>query len=397
MIQTFGGSKGTLSSSLAMREAATKATGGGAGGGSGASRQIIEELTVGFDSSCLRISDGSLYCWGDNQYGQLGDGTFTNRAKPVRVREVEQAVAVATSGLHTCAASANGTVRCWGLGEQGQLGTGEVLFQPQAIPIAVPGIVSAIQVALGPNHSCAVLSDGTARCWGINPYGELGDGTNQQRLTPTSVFELRGASRLSAGDDRSCALLLDSTLRCWGYNAEGQLADGTRTNQLQPAPVLGLVDVVQVDVGRWDTCTVLRNASVLCWGINGLKYDGGSGAVTQEPSPDADKPSDVPMFAHATQISVGLAHTCARLQDGRIKCVGSNRSHQLGIEGLHSGPGGDFVPNLPAMEQVEVGLHHTCARSRHEVWCWGQNDFGQVGDGSASDFGVVPSRVLSLP
>lgn len=394
-IPSFGGSKGTSSSSPATGgdRAATVAM--GVGGRHGFAL-TIEELSVSLDTSCSRLSDGSLYCWGDNQYGQVGDGTFTDQATPVRVREVHQAVGIATSGVHTCAISKDGTVRCWGMGEQGQLGTGD-LSQPKPIPSSVPGIVSAIHIALGPNHSCAALRDGTARCWGINPYGELGDGTTRQRPVPTAVLELSGATRLSAGDDRSCAVLFDGTLRCWGYNADGQLADGTRTTQLKPVAVLGLVDVVQVEVGKWDICSVLGDSSVFCWGINGLEYDGGSDAVNEGPSAHADTPSKVAFLSGTTQLSVGPSHTCARLKDGRIKCVGSNRFRQLGIEGSHSGPAGDIVPNLPAMDQVEVGLHHTCARSKREVWCWGQSNRGQVGDGVVSDLGATPRRVMNLP
>lgn len=357
----------------------------------------IEELAVGLDTSCIRLGDASLRCWGDNQYGQLGDGTSIDRAVPTRVMGIDDAAGVATSGLHTCARSTGGTVRCWGMGDQGQLGIEDASLEQRQQPRVVPGISSATDLSLGPNHTCAVIYDRSVQCWGANPYGELGDGSTQQRFSPTTVVALRDAMRVCAADDKSCALLANGTLRCWGYNVEGQLADGTYVDQHAPVLVHGLANITQLDVGKWDTCVISRDLNTSCWGSNDLGYDGEPGVERGGKLFAIDRPSPVAALSGATQISVGPNHACVVLSDGRVKCIGSNRYGQLGSGEVAPTAEGVFVADLPPVEQVEVGLHHTCARTRNAIWCWGQNNLGQLGDGTVSVARATPLRVTNVP
>ena len=126
------------------------------------------------------LGDGTARCWGNNWFGQLGDGTTTERHTPVAVSGLSNAVAIAAGNYHTCAVLGDGTARCWGRNDYGQLGDGTTT--ERHTPVAVSGLTNAVAVSAGGDHTCAVLSDGTARCWGDNSDGQLGDGTTADRL-----------------------------------------------------------------------------------------------------------------------------------------------------------------------------------------------------------------------
>ena len=199
-------------------------------------------FTTGAYHTCAVPADGKVRCWGRNDMGQLGDGTLTSSSTPVQVETgsgpLTGVTALAGGGSHTCALLSNGTVRCWGENDQGQLGDGTTLSKRNGI--AVTGISTAIAISSGWEHSCAVLADGTVRCWGANAFGQLGDGTTTLRPTPVPVSGITGAVGVTAGWwHHSCALLDDGTVKCWGANDWGQLGDGTATGSLSPVTMSG--------------------------------------------------------------------------------------------------------------------------------------------------------------
>jgi hypothetical protein len=180
-------------------------------------------IAAGDTHSCARLSDGTVRCWGANNYGQLGNGTTTGSSTPVAVNGMTAAVEIAAGGKHNCARLSNGTVNCWGLNGYGQLGNGSTTTFFSA-PVVVSGMSTAIDIAAGANHSCAVLSNGTVNCWGDNSYGQLGNGTSGGiSRTPVAVSGISTATAIVAGGTHSCARLSDGTVRCWGRNNSAQL------------------------------------------------------------------------------------------------------------------------------------------------------------------------------
>lgn len=193
--------------------------------------------------------DGTLECCGEEGSGMLGDGVtqpgYRNELAPVKLPASVRPVRAYTGLGHACAVTMDRTAWCWGWNPDGQLGDG-TMGSPRPIPVAVPGLSHIAQLALGFHHSCARLDDGTARCWGSNSHGQLGDGTTVQRLTPVAVLSPSGAGLLSgivdlhAGWDFSCGLLSSGEVYCWGWNDFGQLGNGTTTDRHRPTRVVGL-------------------------------------------------------------------------------------------------------------------------------------------------------------
>ena len=182
-------------------------------------------IALGDRHSCALLTNGTMKCWGSNYYGQLGDGTYTDRTTPFCVTGGTQ---------HSCAVLTNGTMKCWGRNNHGQLGDGTTT--DSTTPVGVSGITTARSIALGDRHSCALLTDGTMKCWGSNYYGQLGDGTTNDRSTPVVVSGITNATSIALGDRHSCALLTNDTMKCWGSNYYGQLGDGSYVT-VHPKPI----------------------------------------------------------------------------------------------------------------------------------------------------------------
>jgi hypothetical protein len=243
-----------------------------------------ETIDTGGSHTCMIVGGGHVRCWGNNDFGQLGDGTTTSRATPTTVTGLTGAVQITAGDRHTCAILADGTARCWGANSVGQLGDGTTTSRPT--PTVVTGLTGTVQITVGDDHTCAVLSGGTARCWGNNTLGQVGDDTATSRATPTTVSGLAGAVQITAGNSHTCALLADGTARCWGYNFFGQIGDGTFTDRLTPATVTGLTGAVQISSGGFLTCAVRADGTARCWGNNGVGQLG-DGTTTNRTSPVA--------------------------------------------------------------------------------------------------------------
>src|SRR2546428_1718020 len=188
---------------------------------------------------CALFGDGTAQCWGRNDDGQLGDGTFTSSSTPLRVGGLTGAAAVSGGFYHTCALLGDGTVQCWGRNAEGQLGDGSSIGT--RAPTRVIGITGALAVSGGFQHTCALLSDGTVQCWGRNAEGQLGHGTTTSSATPVRVGGVTGAVAVSAGILHTCALLANGTVKCWGAvgNGFGQLGNGATTGSSTPVTVTG--------------------------------------------------------------------------------------------------------------------------------------------------------------
>src|SRR5438876_452365 len=255
----------------------------------------------GFDA-CMRLRDGTVQCWGRNYSGQLGngDGNLTNSSVPVTARGVATATSVGTGDARTCALLGDGTVQCWGVGDSGQRGDG-TFNNISTVPVAVVGmggarhLTNAVAVAARGYHSCALLGDGTVRCWGRNVDGQLGNGTVADPATgppgsstPVQVSGITGAAAVIAGGYHTCALLADGTAWCWGRSDDGQLGNGARASASTPVPVGGITGAVAVSAGVLHSCALLADGTVKCWGAVGPGNDFGqlgNGATTGSSTP----------------------------------------------------------------------------------------------------------------
>lgn len=220
----------------------------------------VQQLSLGVYHSCVLLTDGTVRCYGSNYAGQLGDGTTVDRATPAPPNPaLTGVVQIAAGAIMSCAVHDGGTVSCWGSnalgGRAGGTGT-----------MPVRGITGAMKVVVGGNVACVLVAGGSVSCWGSNSYGQVGDGTTIDRATPTPVPGLSGVVDLVAGMDHVCALLPDRTVTCWGHNSNGQLGDGTTTDRPSPTPVPGLADVAQLSLGVTHSCALLTSGAILCWG-----------------------------------------------------------------------------------------------------------------------------------
>ena len=280
-------------------------------------------ISAGYMHSCSVLSSGQIKCWGYNDGGMIGDGTMLSRAIPVYVSNITNATYVSTGNQFTCALLSNGKVMCWGDNTYGQLGNSSTLSY-STVPVYVAGIENAIKIDVGSWHGCAVLSDGSIKCWGANSFGKLGDGTTTTRYTPVNVSNINNAVDISLGTHHSCALLNTGEIKCWGYNYFGRLGDGTTTTRYTPVNVLGISNAIGVSLGDSYSCALLSDGGVKCWGYN---YYGqlGDGTTSARYTPVS-----VQSVTNAVQVSAGYYHACALLNNSILRCWGKNSYGAIG-------------------------------------------------------------------
>jgi alpha-tubulin suppressor-like RCC1 family protein len=375
-------------------------------GAGGVVRVVAAGGSPAYGHGCAVIDTGVVKCWGGNDFGRLGDGTTIDRTSPVDVVGLGgPAVYVATGAAHSCALIAGGAVKCWGANNHGELGDGT--FSNSMTPVNVSGLASDVfWIAAGEDHTCAVLVGGAVKCWGRNQSGQLGDGTTTNRNTPVNVSGLASdVLWVAAGWAHTCALRLRDSLptggsiTCWGDNSFGQLGDGTTTNRSTPADVAGLAsDAVWVALGRNHTCAVIDTTGVQCWGRN---HGGqlGDGTTTDRSTPSgvcADPGCSSPLY-DVGMVVAGERHTCAVTYAPGMKCWGDNSAGQLG-DGTTTGRTTpvDVSGVTASVTWAAAASGHTCTLlPTGAVQCWGRNHQGQVGDGTTTNRST-PVGVIGL-
>jgi len=276
---------------------------------------------------------------------------------------------------HACVLVASGNVFCWGYNGWGQLGDGT--YVNRLSPEQVPGLSGVVAIRAGSRMTCALRSDGAVLCWGAGDCG-VGDGTTAMRPSPTLVTTVAGGAVVEAGGQHACATSASGSLHCWGCNLQGQVGDGTTTSAPTPIEVLSGITTQDVVASIDHTCSLHPGGRVRCWGA-GRRVGDGTGMMRAVPTL-LTRPSD------AIQISASGGHTCALRIGGTAECWGENSSGQVG-DGttftLRLSP--TPVMGLSGATALAAGGAHTCALTTGgQVRCWGYNISGQLGDGTTT-------------
>jgi alpha-tubulin suppressor-like RCC1 family protein len=330
---------------------------------------VSESTSSGQRFGCT-VRSGSVWCWGENSIGQLGNGTVTSSSAPVQVAGVVGAEMVVAGQYHACALLGNGTVRCWGSRVHGQVGNGAG-FGGQLTSAAVAGVGDAVQLSAGASHTCALRSNGTIVCWGSNWAGQLGDGTTTNRLVPTLVSGINTAVSVTSGWDHTCAVLSDTSARCWGSNLNMQTGDGNfllRGDRLRAVVVKDIVNVVSLTAGRWHTCASFGDATMRCWGNNNAGQVGDGSYVNWW------YPYLVPNMSSVVSISAGEEHTCASLGDATMRCWGNNDAGQVGDGTYEPRRTAVQVAGMSGSTSAAAGQSGSCTVDHlGAIWCWGSS------------------------
>lgn len=370
----------------------------GTSGSLGANKAIVlystpKTISAGNETTCAVISDGTIKCWGNDGAGRLGIGSENvNQNEPgTLVSGINNAREVMAGYQHSCAVLEDGSAKCWGWDNYFQLGDGGELgvAQPnQLTPVNVLNITTATTITAGEDFSCALLSGGTIQCWGKGEYGQLGNGTNDTVTSPVTVSNITNAIDFEAYTLNACAIIDNGSVNCWGYGGYGQLGDGVvvmtsglayKTNT--PVAVSNITNAANISMGYYHACALLDNGSVNCWGKGEFGQLGNGTTSTSA----VNTPVYVSDISTAISISAGYAHTCAILSGGTIKCWGGGAGGELGNGSTSNQSTPVSVSNIDNAVAISSGRSHTCALlSDRSIKCWGTGNAGQLGNGSNS-------------
>ena len=358
-----------------------------------------ERISAGEGFSC-GIADQGSFCWGDNSFGQLGNGSATPSLLPSAV--ATSFTSISAGRHHVCGREANGIVRCWGAGTSGQIGDGAGVNR--AAPAPGPG-GPFVMVSSGGAHSCALDVGGTAFCWGANSDGQIGNGSTTNALSPVAVQGGQLFATIAAGGNHTCALDNSGAAWCWGDNTHGQLGDGTTTDRTQPVAVSGgHVYAALAGGGDSHTCATSATGVVRCWGANDAGQLGNSSTVS------SNVPTMVTTSLVLSQVTLGDRHSCAISADAVSHCWGASTDGQIGdgftvtrtsptpaqanarFNRLTGGSGFTCGVTFGAV----TGEDNVIVFSRRSLLCWGLNGSGQFGRGSTTSSSTPMAAATGL-
>jgi alpha-tubulin suppressor-like RCC1 family protein len=402
------------------------------------SRQFVQVSNGGWHTCGIAADNHKAYCWGNNADGELGNGSSGNgnshgadSATPVAVVADADGVLnsltfrqVAAGDYHSCGIASNGKAYCWGYNYYGELGNNSTVSR-SAIPVAVAadanGELNSLtfqQISVGSEHTCAIASNGQAYCWGSGSNGRLGNNSTGLSRIPVAVSGGLVFQQIAAGGAHTCAIAINGRAFCWGSNGSGQLGNPSVSSSYIPIAVvadaggaLNNLTLQQIVTGNNNhTCAIASNGQAYCWGYNGYG-ELGNNSVTNSSIPVAVSGS-----LTLQQIAAGQFHTCAITTSGRAYCWGYNGDAELG-NGSNSGPATCTVSshgyacsttpvaviangalNNLTLTQISAGEGHACAiASNMQAYCWGANDYGQLGNGAggAGAYSASPAAVFA--
>lgn len=349
------------------------------------------------------VRSGSVFvcdCSSAPQAGPFCDGELASDDDAGVADPIQRVRNVSTYNYTTCALMEDRTARCWGRNDHGDLGDGTRTTSPR--PVRVQQLSQVQQLDVGLLHACAVIDDGTLRCWGNNSNYMLHDGSDNDRSIPVTARFLNDVIQVSVGATQTCVRHRDNTLECWvDPDPTGVLAGNGQT------------DVVDVEAGYYITAAWLSDGSVRSWGGHKLSGDLAEGTIkrvtsgygfvcvlrdngTVHCSGFPAGSGKIAGLSSVIDISAGFEHICALLQDGTLRCWGENGRGQVGDGSYDDRDTPSPVANLDHVVEVTCGREHSCARKDDgSVYCWGGNTYGQLGNGSTLDTSV-PAAVRGL-
>ncbi len=342
-----------------------------------------------FHSIALK-NDGTVWTWGNNSAGQLGNGTLDNVSLPQQIGLVHPMLtgitAVSAGAYHSLALKGDGTVWAWGANSYGQVGDGTNTNKDK--PVQVAGLTGITAIAAGEQFSMALKSDGTVWAFGSNNTGQLGNGTTSNSNVPVMLSGLSGVSKIAAGYLHGLALKSDKTVWSWGSNSYGQLGDGTNNSRVVPA-ASGLSQVNAIAAGQLHSLAVKSDGTVVAWGSNS------SGQLGDGTNTNRNAPVQALSISGASGIAAGENHSLALLSNGSVWSWGGNYKGQLGDGTSIS----NFAPRqlVDFVNAVSIAAGDTNSaviKSDGTAWITGNNDSGQLGDGTPYSPGIIPSTVL---
>lgn len=339
---------------------------------------VIAGIRAGGNTTCASIEDtGTTFCWGANEFGQVGNGNTTDQLRPA---EAQNAPIFSTPypGDHTCAAETSGLF-CWGRNLSGELGSGTT--DPFLTPAAVLAGFTFQQLAIGDDFTCGISTTGPTYCWGANDVGQLGTGNPGSSLAPVAVAGNPQLLSIAAGGRTACAVASTGDLLCWGNGAEGELGNGQSASSAVPVAVSGGLQLFAPAIGanasgQSTVCASTLDAAY-CWGKNS---DGEIGEGTKE---NRNVPTAVAGLPGGVQMAPGGSHTCARLPSAAVFCWG--KGGRLGTGNAQASVTPVEVTGGITFGAIFSGRDHTCGRTDDDpsrAFCWGFNNRGQLGDGS---------------
>lgn len=351
-------------------------------------RPTESAMMAGAWHTCALTNQGESYCWGLNEYGQLGNGRIDLGLEPTPVASRSELVHLAPGWYHTCGITATRAAYCWGDNSYGQLGS-DTDGTIRDTPISVAGWLAFTSLTARGQHTCGLVTTGAAYCWGRNDFGQLGDGEVEpfDRTTPVRVAGGHTFTTLSAGVWHVCGLTPDGTAYCWGMNTNGQLGRGTTTGvqpNATPEPVAGGLRFRSIASGYFHTCALTGAGTAYCWGEN----------LSGQLGDDTGRNQSTPVLVSGDHsfhtLIVGGNHSCGITTEGETYCWGSNDLGQVGYE--NDGDLSDqytpvFVQDYEdPFVSLTAGTEHTCGLTDWGyAYCWGNNFWGQFGNGERYD------------
>jgi len=367
---------------------------------------IIPMIAAGGESAgasftCALASEGAVKCSGSNANGQLGDGTTSQRNSPVSVVVPggEAFLSIAAGDAHACGLATTGSVFCWGANANGRLGDGTTTDRLTPVAVTMPGGVTFTAITAGQSHSCGLATTGAAYCWGANANGRVGDATTTDRLTPTAVTMPGGVTftSLGGGGYQTCGLAATGAAYCWGANFSGGVGDNTITDRWVPTAVTmpGGITFSSLEGGYIHSCALATTGAAYCWGANSY------GRVGDGTTIDRLIPTAVTMPGGVTFSSIagGGYHSCGLATNGAAYCWGFNAQGQVGdnTNTDRSLPTAVTMPEGVAFSSIAGGIYHSCGlATTGAAYCWGRGSSGQLGVGNTTN-SAIPIFTGFLP
>ncbi|MBL8601664.1 MAG: hypothetical protein JNK72_07060 [Myxococcales bacterium] len=340
-----------------------------------------QRLAGGNNHSCALRSDGTVWCWGSNETGQIGDGTLETRRAPVQVMGLAGVVEVGAGDMASCALRRDGAVFCWGLNRTGEVGDGSL--ENRLVPTRVLGVDDAVELGTYGYRPCARTRRRGVVCWGGTGFVAM----NDLRV----IAGTEGIVALGRGSTVTCGLDRGGSVLCWGnpQNNIGQWGSTMTPLLDQPLAAEGLSDAVNVEGGVNHSCALRAAGTLVCWGYNNFGQVGNGRTATSVRTPTA-----VINLTNVVAFGAGFLHSCAVLGNGRAFCWGTNFFNQSGVLDTRPVLTPTEVAGLDRAVSIAVGGDQTCAlRDDLSVWCWGGNRSGQLGDNSPVNSRETPGPV----